>query len=168
MITEEYRALNAEMHRTNNDYGRMGERYVGHVRMVADKIGAASILDYGCGKHTLRDGMPDWPDFREYDPALPGFDAPPEPADLVVCTDVMEHIEPEHLTAVLDDIALLASKGVFFVITMRPAQKPLPDGTNPHRIVEDETWWLPHLMQRWRPLAFENNKKRFFFAGVAR
>lgn len=167
MISEQYRAMNAEMHRVDDSYGRMGQRYADHVRAAAKVLGAKSILDYGCGKHTLRDAMPEWQDFREYDPALPGFDAPPSEADLVTCTDVMEHIEPEHLDAVLDDIQSLAVRGVFFVITMVPAAKPLPDGTNPHKICETEAWWLPKLMQRWRAYAFENNGKRFFFVGRA-
>lgn len=167
MISEEYRRVNAEMHKVNDDYGRMGQRYADHVRATAAVVGGKSILDYGCGKHTLRNAMPEWQDFREYDPALPGFDAPPDPADVVVCTDVMEHIEPEHLDAVLDDIQRLAGKGVFFVITMVPAGKLLPDGTNPHKICETEAWWLPKLMARWRLWAFENGPKRFFFMGRA-
>ncbi len=165
MISEQYRAVNAAMHQMDDSYGRMGVRYADHIRAAAQMVGAKSILDYGCGKHTLRDAMTDWPDFREYDPALPGYDTPPDAADFVTCTDVMEHIEPEHLDAVLGDIQRLAGRGVFFVITMVPAAKPLPDGTNPHKICEPETWWLPKLMERWRPLAFENNGKRFFFVG---
>ena len=165
MISAAYREMNAEMHRVDNSYGRMGGRYADHVRAVAERLGVVSILDYGCGKHTLRSAMPEWVDFHEYDPALAGFDTPPDPADLVTCTDVMEHIEPEHLDAVLDDIQRLARKGVFFVITMTPAAKPLPDGTNPHKICEPEAWWLPLLMQRWQAWAFENNGKRFFFVG---
>jgi hypothetical protein len=167
MISEAYKAMNAEMHRVDDSYGRMGGRYADHIRATSALLGIASILDYGCGKHTLRSAMPDWGDFREYDPALPGYDARPAPADLVTCTDVMEHIEPEHLAAVLDDIQGLAVKGVFFVITMTPAARTLPDGTNPHKICEPEAWWLPLLMQRWRAWAFENNGKRFFFVGKA-
>lgn len=167
MISDEYRALNAAMHQSDDSYGRMGSRYAEHIRAAAGRVGATSILDYGCGKHTLRQAMPEWSDFREYDPALPGFNTRPVPADFVTCTDVMEHIEPEHLDAVLDDIQYLAIRGVFFVITMVPAAKPLPDGTNPHKICEQEYWWLPKLMQRWRAWAFENNGKRFFFVGKA-
>lgn len=168
MITDAYRALNAEMHAVDDKYGRMGSRYVDHVRMMAERYRITSILDYGCGKHTLRTAMPEWVDFREYDPALPGFDTPPQPADMVVCTDVMEHIEPQFCDAVLDDIHRLATSGVLFVITMVPAEKPLPDGTNPHRICEDEWWWLQKLCPRWRLDLFERNKKRFIMAGSRR
>lgn len=161
MITAAYREQNRLMHETDDTYGRMGKLYVDHVRHAAEKLAAGSILDYGCGKSTLRHGMPEWPDFREFDPAVPGKDAPPDPADLVVCTDVMEHIEPEFCDAVLDDIRRLSLRGAFFVIATKPAIKPLPDGTNPHKIIQDEGWWLPKLCARWRLEQFENNPKRF-------
>lgn len=162
LITPEYRAINAAMHQADPKYGRMGGNYAAYVQACAVNLKAASILDYGCGKHTLREAMPNWPDFREYDPAMPGFDMPPEPADMVTCTDVMEHIEPEHLDAVLDDIARLAIKGTYFVIAMKPAERLLPDGTNPHKIIEHEGWWLAHLTKRWRLMTLENNRKRFW------
>lgn len=168
LITEAYRAINAQMHAVDDSYGRMGSRYVDYVRVAAEQLRAASILDYGCGKHTLRQAMPDWHDYREYDPALPGYDAPPDVADMVVCTDVMEHIEPAFCDAVLDDILRLGRNGVFFVIAMRPADKPLPDGTNPHKICEDEGWWLQKICLRWRVNFFERNKKRFIMAGAVR
>lgn len=168
MITPEYRAVNAAMHAADDNYGRMGSRYVPFVEAAAQGLRAVSILDYGCGKHTLRQAMPGWGDFREYDPALPGYDARPEPADLVVCTDVMEHIEPQFCDAVLDDIHGLARNGVLFVIAMVPAAKLLPDNTNPHKICEDEGWWLPKLCPRWRINFLERNKKRFIVAGSRR
>lgn len=161
MISEAYRMMNAEMHRVDDSYGRMGQRYVPAVKTAAYTLGAKSILDYGCGKSTLRTSMPDFPDFREYDPAIEGKNQMPVPADLVTCTDVMEHIEPEHMDAVLDHIASLARCGVFFVIACQPAMKLLPDGTNPHKIIHNEGWWLRHLCARWELRAFEHQGKRF-------
>lgn len=161
MITEAYRIQNRLMHAEDDTYGRMGKLYVDHVNYVANQIGAASILDYGCGKSTLRQAMPGWPDFREYDPAVAGKEGLPDKADLVVCTDVMEHIEPQFCDEVLDHIQALAMRGVFFVIAIKPAIKPLPDGTNPHKILESEIWWLNKLCKRWHLWQFENNPKRF-------
>lgn len=168
MISAEYKAINSAMHQADDNYGRMGARYAGHVRTAAHELGAASILDYGCGKHTLRDAMPEWGDFREYDPALPGYDVRPEPADFVACTDVLEHIEPGYVDAVLDDLRALGRMGVLFVIATKPAQKLLPDGTNPHKIVEDEGWWLTRLCPRWRIDYLERNPKRFMVVGRVR
>ena len=42
-------------------------------------------------------------EIKEYDPAIPGKDSLPEPADIVVCSDVLEHIEPNYLLNVLVD-----------------------------------------------------------------
>ena len=86
--------------------------------------------------------------WQDYDPAIPGKDAPPGPADLVVCTDVLEHVEPEHLDAVLDDLQRLAKKSLFLLIATRPASKALPDGRNAHLTIEPPKWWIPKLMER--------------------
>ncbi len=69
----------------------------------------------------------------EYDPAVAGKDLPPEPADLVVCTDVLEHIEPDCLDDVLSDLARLTKKVLLVNISTRPAVKVLADGSQrPH------------------------------------
>jgi hypothetical protein len=73
--------------------------------------------------------------------ALPGF------ADLVVCTDVLEHVEPELLDTVLRHLRSLARKAVFVVIATRPSNKTLSDGRNAHLIVETAEWWIAHLIE---------------------
>jgi hypothetical protein len=62
---------------------------------------------------------------------------------------VLEHIEPELLDNVLDDLKRCALKGVFLTINMRPAYKTLADGRNAHLIQKPIEWWLPKLMERW-------------------
>lgn len=107
-------------------------------------MSVSSILDYGCGAGTLGTALKAqaWPfDFREYDPAVPGKDAMPRPADLVVCTDVLEHIERDRLDTVLGHIRALSMQGTFLVISTVPAHKSLPDGRNAHLIVESPDWW---------------------------
>jgi 2-polyprenyl-3-methyl-5-hydroxy-6-metoxy-1,4-benzoquinol methylase len=118
------------------------------VAEVAKRIGAETVLDYGSGKGSLKRalGLP----VAEYDPAVPEHAAEPVAADLVVCSDVLEHIEPECLDEVLDHLKQLAKKVGFFVIATRPAKKHLDDGRNAHLIVEDREWWMRKLEQRWR------------------
>ena len=77
----------------------------------------------------------------EYDPAIPGKDAEPEPQDIVVCINVLEHAEPDCLADVLSHIQALSLGGVLFIIDTVPAQKTLADGRNAHLIVEDLDWW---------------------------
>jgi SAM-dependent methyltransferase len=149
MITEEYKALLKETH-ADESWGTTAHKYVNQVYNFYKELGAESILDYGAGKGALaRDSnLP----IAEYDPAIPGKDSPPKPADLVVCIDVLEHIEPECIDSVIEDLYRLSKKGLYLVIACYPAQKILPDGRNAHLIVKDPEWWLSKLpgCQDWK------------------
>ncbi|UTU07852.1 FkbM family methyltransferase [Caulobacter phage C1] len=147
-ISEAYRRLNAQLHAENDSYGVHGWMWLGPVLHFAQAAGARSLLDYGCGKDTLARWMPvTAPAIRveSYDPAIPEHAADPPPCDFVACLDVMEHIEPDHLDAVLAHIRTKMRKGGFMVICLREAKKALPDGRNAHLIVESSDWWLDKL-----------------------
>ena len=78
---------------------------------------------------------------------------------MVVCIDVLEHIEPECLDDVLDDLQRLVIKYGFFTIHTGPAQKVLPDGRNAHLTQEPLSWWNEKLESRFtmiKQLAMEN------------
>ncbi len=145
-ITAEYRELNRELH-SKGFYGISGGNWAKVVRSICDTIQSRDVLDYGCGQRTLETGL-GFP-IRNYDPCIEGLDAPPAPADLVVCTDVLEHIEHDCLDEVLDDLRRVTRKFGFFVIATRPALKTLPDGRNAHLIQEGEAWWLPKIAARF-------------------
>lgn len=139
VITEAYRAQNAQLHRDNLAYGVGGGKHAKTVLKLADSIGSRAILDYGCGKGYLAKALP-FP-IWEYDPAIQDRAESPRPADLVVCTDVLEHIEPELLVYVLDDLRRCVLKVGYFVIHTGPALKKLPDGRNTHLIQRGRNWW---------------------------
>lgn len=147
-ITEEYRKMQQELHQ-NPQYGTAS---FGFAPLVADLIrqsGAQSISDYGAGKKNLQLGLANVgvsPEYKPYDPAFPEY-GDPQPADLVCCIDVLEHIEPDLLENVLKDLAKITHKVGFFSIHMTPAGKTLPDGRNAHLIQEQTSWWLPRLCQ---------------------
>jgi hypothetical protein len=145
LISPDYQALNRQLHGTAKSYGAGSYRWSERVEQLRDECGAQTVLDYGSGKGTLAQalGHPGW--LSEYDPAVPGKDQRPTPADLVVCTDVLEHIEPELLDNVLKDLRKLAAKAVFVVIATRPSSKTLADGRNAHLIVESPEWWRDKL-----------------------
>ena len=148
LISDEYRALNAELHRRNELYGTTGEHWAPALAQIAASYEAKSILDYGCGKGTLAPKLPGF-DVREYDPAVPGKDEPPQQADMVYCGDVLEHVEPECLNAVLNDLRRLTLKATMMIVATRPAEKTLADGRNAHLIVKPSRWWLRHILDRW-------------------
>lgn len=150
LISESYRDLNRQLHESNPAYGVGGAKHVKTVLRLAEMpaIRARSILDYGCGKGELGKAMPIG--ICEYDPAIPGKDAPPRPADLVVCTDVLEHVEPEHLHAVLKDLTRVTLKVGFFTIHTGPAQKTLADGRNAHINQHPRSWWEQKLSKYFK------------------
>lgn len=143
LISDEYRELNAKLHRENLKYGIYGDKHADKVLAIAESIKSKSILDYGCGKGTLARAIP-FP-IWEYDPAIPGKEMSPRPADLVVCTDVLEHIEPDKLDAVLMDLKRVTLKVAYLTISTRKAQKTLANGKNAHLIVKDKNWWEANL-----------------------
>ncbi len=108
LISPDYLEQNKALHEARESYGMSGINSAKYVVEIANAIGTEDILDYGCGKGTLGQCMNIA--IKEYDPCIEGKDTPPEPADLVVCTDVLEHIEPDFLDDVLDDLRRLTKR----------------------------------------------------------
>lgn len=155
LISPAYRLQNTLLHRERETYGAGGHRYVTYILPLLAKHEIASLLDYGCGKGTLVKVLRQKRslarvEMNGYDPATKPNR--PKQADLVVCVDVMEHVEPEHLEAVLSDINSLMLKVGYFVVATRPARKTLPDGRNAHLIVESALWWREKIARHWRIL----------------
>lgn len=155
LITDDYKTLNEKLHTENKHYGTSGHKWATAVMGFTKHIDSKDILDYGCGKSTLAQNLP-FP-IKQYDPAIPKFADAPEAADLVVCTDVLEHIEPECIDAVLEDICRLTKQLAFLVIANRPAKKILEDGRNAHLIQENEKWWLERLLPLFHVLQFSSS-----------
>lgn len=163
LISDEYKAAVTKMHEETPHWGIFGQKYANLIRELYGTFGFKSILDYGCGKRSLQQALGF--QINNYDPGIPECAARPSPADLVVCTDVLEHIEPDMLDAVLDDIRSLTLKKVFLTIATIPAVQILPDGRNAHLIVQPYTYWLPILWLRWTPVSIGIDKKRIVYIG---
>jgi len=136
LISENYRSLLNRMHKKQKNFGMGSKRRRDYIQ----SLGYEDVLDYGCGKGKLGIG-------KKYDPAIPEFSADPEPADLLVCTDVLEHIEPELLDNVLSHMKSKMKKAGYFTIGCAPASKKLPDGRNAHLIVKPPEWWVDKLSE---------------------
>ena len=144
LISPEYLEMNKALHATGN-YGLRGADRVKDVLYLAVTFEANSILDYGCGQGTLKKNMA-FP-VQEYDPAIKGKDSLPRPADLVVCTDVLEHIEPECLEAVLAHLKSLTKTACYVVVHIGAAKKILSDGRNAHLLQKPAMWWEEKLLK---------------------
>lgn len=123
-------------------YGVSGWKWIPRIREVLSQFECFSVLDYGAGKGTLKEKLDDYAPTANYDPIT--FPGDPEPADLVVCTDVLEHVEPECRDDVLSHIKALANKAVFIVVPLHP-----PEKHGPHLTSQPLDWWEDLLAEYW-------------------
>lgn len=152
LISPDYLDLQKQLHAAPKGYGRSSGKWAETVAGLALSIGARDVLDYGCGQGALKEGLLQYAPrlaVREYDPAIPSKSGEPAMADLVVCTDVLEHIEPDCIDAVLDHLKALTRKRLFTVISLVPAQKILADGRNAHILLKPREWWNAALLSRF-------------------
>lgn len=81
---------------------------------------ATSVLDYGAGHGTLaialKQLVPQWTRITQYDPAVDRISDIPSFADIVVVTNVLEHVEGAKLATVLAHLKMLSRKAVFVVV----------------------------------------------------
>jgi len=150
MISSEYLDQITKLHSTKQ-WGASGYSHAPIVAKYYHEIGAKTILDYGCGRATLKTALIKIdPEIKsdcifEYDPAIEDKNKLPEPVDLLVANDVLEHIEPEYFCDTLAYLRSLAKIGAYFTIALTPSKVSLPDGRNAHLIIENEAWWLSEL-----------------------
>lgn len=145
-ITDDYRSLNAAFHEQRDDWGAQGSKWAKGVKSVARMFEAEDILDYGSGKGTLAQAITEWP-VHCYEPAF--GHVKPDPADMVVCTHVLEHVEPECLADLLDELRYLTRKALFVCVGTGLSGKILPDGRDSNLIIETPQWWRERLLSRF-------------------
>jgi len=165
LITPGYVEQNAALHEQPG-YGSSGHLWLGHIVELAKAVNLRSLIDYGAGKGTLGNYLgPYGIAYTLYDPAtFPTL--PDRPADMVVALDVMEHIEPDYVQAVMQHIGELTRKVVFLHVSTRPATKKLSDGRNAHLIVQDWYWWKPVITQHFKTVRIRQNVDSFEFVGT--
>lgn len=127
-----------------------------------------TLLDYGCGKaipYSKKEcksiglkkpvqELCNLDSFDLYDPAYPKYNKlSKKKYDIVVCTDVMEHIAEQDIDWVLKDILSHSKKTVFLNISCQPALKHFKKGKfkgqNVHVSVFHGTWWSDKVKNIW-------------------
>jgi hypothetical protein len=170
VITDEYRRMQQAMHEDPN-FGVASVGYAPYVAQVLARANATEFLDYGAGKGRLGEALKTILKrplkVHHYDPAVPQWAAPPAPCKFVACIDVLEHIEPDLLTNVLDHLCVLTLGIAVVTVHTGPAKKLLPDGRNAHLIQQPPAWWLPKFLQRFE-LANYTKMPNGFFAVLER
>jgi len=150
LISTEYRDL-LQLKHTDKPWGGAGKSWVSTILPLLNRFppGKIKVLDFGCGRGTLKPALEELHldvEVLEYDPGVPGKDVLSMiPVDYVVCTDVMEHVEEDKVEATLKVINFLAKDGVFFNIDLCLSKSFLPDGRNTHITLKPIGWWMTQL-----------------------
>ena len=148
LFSEEYQNQLKDMHNSRT-WGTTAAAYIKVIKQFLPETG--TVLDYGSGIGGFKKALGPTPlQIIEYEPAKPELANNNIPCDFVVCIDVLEHIEPELIDNVLDDLQRCALQGGYFMISCKLARKTLPDGRNAHLIVEPPDWWESKLKERFR------------------
>ena len=154
--TPEYAAMQREMHDVGN-YGLWGDfnvEFVGRaiVPVYQSIRRPVTVLDYGAGSGALGDELETL--FKavtvtRYDPFAPKWRDGAEPGvhDVVNCSDVMEHVEPQCVDNTLRYIDDRTRYIATFAIGIEEADKNLPNGDNAHITLRSPQWWARKLQK---------------------
>lgn len=143
MFSAEYEALLRRQHAETKWGGDQKFRHMDELLPLLRSVDARTILDYGAGReslanHVLRDELPY--KVYSYDPGTGKLGT--HVVDVVVCCDVLEHVEPHCLEGAIEELARLAHGAMYLVIALRQAKALMVDGSPQHLIVETSDFWL--------------------------
>lgn len=163
MISEGYRKEQELLHR-NPNYGVASISFAPIVSKLINKLGVTELLDYGAGKGNLAKNISvdHEVEVRHYDPAVPQWSDRPDSAQMVCCIDVLEHIEPNYLESVMDELQRCVEFYGFFTVHTGAAVKTLSDGRNAHLTQEGPGWWLPRIFARFELIQYQLTESGFF------
>ena len=151
MISPEYRQL-LELTHAKMPWGTASLNEIDRIVSLLRQYQITHVLDYGAGQQNLAKKLPDLVSnliVDSYDPGIPAIASAPAPAELVCCIDVLEHVEPEYIDQVLDDLQRVVANLGYFTIAVTPATKILEDGRNAHLIVQPVEWWAQKIQARF-------------------
>jgi hypothetical protein len=135
LVTPYYKDQLLKKH-AKQPWGGAGKSWIPLLEKHLDMARVETSLDFGCGRHTYKQAMTELhPHIQvtEYDPGVAGYDALPQGEfDLVVCTDVMEHVEKEYTAATLVALRDYTKRVILFNIETNQCSSTLPDGRNTH------------------------------------
>ena len=163
-ISAKYLEQQKQLHQ-DPDYGNNAALYAPLVVLYADQFDAKSISDYGAGKCSLQKklnklGRQDFKYFA-YDPAFPDY-GDPKQADLVCCLNVLEHVEPPYLNAVLQELRKTVKTICLITIQFGPSLISCPIVQNSHLIQKPTSWLIPKLCEYFEIVELESTERGFW------
>jgi 2-polyprenyl-3-methyl-5-hydroxy-6-metoxy-1,4-benzoquinol methylase len=172
LISENYAAQLKQLHNDSEAFGAGGitVKHYPMIKAMALKNNVGSILDYGCGKgHFIGYANANLPGMRVegFDVALEKYaNLPDGKFDLVVCLDVMEHVEFGALSHVLNEIRQRTGKIFICSVANYPAMKSLSDGRNAHVTQLPFAYWFTLFSGFFKVMKFtvtgEHDKEAIF------
>ncbi len=145
--------LYQELHKNNATYGSTGSVHTPELILFIEYLKPKVVLDYGCGKGALINELSKiFPEieFYGYDPAIPGrTQIPVKTADLVISTDVFEHIPETELEEVIENISKI-SQNCYFNLHHAAAITLLANGENAHCTIKPSCWYV-NLINKYFP-----------------
>jgi len=148
---KEYTNQYSAIHNSEN-YGVSSENFKDFISILIDDIKVNNVLDYGCGKSKLSDELAKKLNIKnyKYDPSIEGLDnIPVNKVDLIINTDVLEHIPEDILDNVLEKIASLSSKVYFNIHNGIVAGFKFGE-ESPHCTVHPAKWWKSKLQKYFK------------------
>ena len=135
------------LYKIKKNYGKTSIKLYDVLEKIINDLNILSVLDYGCGKSKLLDLIKKNKKIKiyRYDPAIKKYSKlTKNKTDLVICTDVLQHVPLYDLDRVLKEIK---SKGIYilFYIKCTNHKTKLPNGTYANCTVYDKKWWLEKL-----------------------
>ncbi len=144
-LIKQYKKIHTEKH-----YGYTSQNLLYLLLPFVKELAPKTILDYGCGQSDLVNLLRKELDPQnkglvtayKYEPAIEEHSIlPVTSADLVINTDVLEHIPTKDLEEVIKKIISISNKAIF-IICNKKAIETLDDGSNAHCSVYPPQWWL--------------------------
>lgn len=135
------------LYKIKKNYGKTSIKLYDMLKKIINDLNISSVLDYGCGKSKLLDLIKKNSKIKifKYDPAIKKYSTlTKNKTDLVICSDVLQHVPLYDLDRVLKEIK---SKGIYilFYIKCTNHKTKLPNGTYANCTVYDKKWWLEKL-----------------------
>jgi 2-polyprenyl-3-methyl-5-hydroxy-6-metoxy-1,4-benzoquinol methylase len=138
LASEGYAKQLKQLHDSSQAFGvgNVTAKHYPVIKNLIQKKSFGSVLDYGCGKgHFLQYARQTFPGLRVegFDVASDEYGVLPDGLfDMVVCLDVMEHVEFGAMSHVLSEIRSRVGRVFVCSVANYPAGKTLPDGRNAH------------------------------------
>lgn len=157
------------LHKQEAQYGKSSEKIANLVATAVNDLkpflkpkSRPQIIDFGCGKSNLVEIIAEnlSADFFKYDPAIPDYaELPKSHFDILINTDVLEHLDEAEIDSVLEDIKSLANHAYFNIATATSSDI-LPSGENAHKTVKSKRWWAEKLSAHFPHIEALPSKKR--------